>query len=83
MKIRSFLLSFNYFSFQSLVSSEVRTNNRTFSLDASTDLKAILAAQIPKEIDRIKNFRKQYGKTKINDITVDMVMNSLLVMSSI
>ena len=54
---------------------KIRTSNRTFSIDTSTDLKSILAAQIPKEIDRIKNFRKQYGTTKINDITVDMVIS--------
>lgn len=44
--------------------------------DASTDLKAIMAAKIPKEQERIKNFRKQHGATKIGEVTVDMVMLS-------
>lgn len=41
--------------------------------DASTDLKAILAAKIPKEQEKIKSFRKQYGNTKVGDVTVEMV----------
>lgn len=76
-KIKPLLLSFPYFSFQSLLCSEITTINRNYSIDTSTDLKSILAAQIPKEINRIKNFRKQYGTTKISDITVDMVMNNI------
>lgn len=41
--------------------------------DASTDLKQILAAKIPKEQERVKNFRKQHGATKVGEVTVDMV----------
>lgn len=41
--------------------------------DASTDLKAILADKIPKEQERVKNFRKEYGSTVVGDVTVDMV----------
>lgn len=41
--------------------------------DASTDLKGILAAKIPKEQERVKNFRKQHGATKVGEVTVDMV----------
>lgn len=69
-------LSLNFFSFQSVLSSNIITINRSFSADTCTDLKSILAAQIPKEIEIIKTFRKQHGKTKISDITVDMVFNS-------
>lgn len=38
-----------------------------------TDLKAILAKKIPKEQERVKNFRKQHGSTKVGEVTVDMV----------
>lgn len=41
--------------------------------DASTDLKTILAAKIPKEQERVKNFRKNHGNTKVGEVTVDMV----------
>lgn len=46
--------------------------------DASTDLKAILAAKIPKEQEKIKNFRKQYGNTKVGDVTVEMVSEFII-----
>lgn len=39
------------------------------------NLKDILADLIPKEQTRIKNFKQQYGKTNIGQITVDMVSN--------
>lgn len=41
--------------------------------DASTDLKGVLAAKIPKEQERVKNFRKAHGATKVGEVTVDMV----------
>ena len=41
--------------------------------DASTDLKKVLSAKIPKEQERIKAFRKQHGATKVGEVTVDMV----------
>lgn len=41
--------------------------------DASTDLKSIMAAKIPKEQERVKNFRKNHGATKVGEVTVDMV----------
>lgn len=37
------------------------------------NLKDVLADLIPKEQNRIKNFKQQYGKTNIGQITVDMV----------
>lgn len=40
------------------------------------NLKDVLADLIPKEQSRIKNFKQQYGKTNIGQITVDMVSNS-------
>jgi hypothetical protein len=43
------------------------------NLSDSTDLKAILAKKIPEEQERVKNFRKTYGATKIGEVTVDMV----------
>lgn len=38
-----------------------------------TDLKAVLHKKIPKEQERVKNFRKQHGATKVGEVTVDMV----------
>jgi hypothetical protein len=43
------------------------------NLSDSTDLKAVLAKKIPEEQERVKNFRKAYGATKIGEVTVDMV----------
>uniref|UniRef100_A0A3Q0S3S3 Uncharacterized protein n=1 Tax=Amphilophus citrinellus TaxID=61819 RepID=A0A3Q0S3S3_AMPCI len=37
------------------------------------NLKDVLTDLIPKEQTRIKNFKQQYGKTNIGQITVDMV----------
>lgn len=45
---------------------------RNISSD-STDLKGIMADKIPKEQERIKNFRKAHGATKVGEVTVDMV----------
>lgn len=42
------------------------------------NLKDVLADLIPKEQSRIKNFRQQYGKTNIGQITVDMVRKAFL-----
>jgi citrate synthase len=39
----------------------------------STDLKAVLMDKVPKEQERVKNFRKQHGGTKVGEVTVDMV----------
>lgn len=43
----------------------------------STDLKGILANKIPKEIERVKNFRKSHGSTKVGDVTVDMMYGGM------
>lgn len=43
----------------------------------STDLKAVLVEKIPKEQERVKNFRKAKGATKVGDVTVDMVSKNL------
>lgn len=45
---------------------------RNISAD-TTDLKAILADKVPKEQERVKNFRKAHGATKVGEVTVDMV----------
>ncbi|KAJ8960844.1 hypothetical protein NQ318_020140 [Aromia moschata] len=45
--------------------------------DASTDLKAVLAAKVPKEQERVKNFRKQYGGQKVGEVTVDMMYGGM------
>lgn len=45
---------------------------RNISSD-SADLKGILADKIPKEQERVKNFRKAHGATKVGEVTVEMV----------
>uniref|UniRef100_A0A1B6CDS0 Citrate synthase n=1 Tax=Clastoptera arizonana TaxID=38151 RepID=A0A1B6CDS0_9HEMI len=45
--------------------------------DASTDLKGILAAKIPKEQERVKEFRKQHGATKVGEVSVDMMYGGM------
>lgn len=45
--------------------------------DASTDLKSILAAKIPKEQERVKSFRKNHGNTKVGEVTVDMMYGGM------
>ncbi|KAI3357723.1 hypothetical protein L3Q82_016133, partial [Scortum barcoo] len=44
---------------------------------STTNLKDILADLIPKEQTRIKNFKQQYGKTNIGQVTVDMVYGGM------
>lgn len=38
-----------------------------------TSLRDVLADKIPAEQERVKAFRKQYGNTKVGEVTVDMV----------
>lgn len=45
--------------------------------DASTDLKAVLAAKIPKEQERVKAFRKSHGGTKVGEVTIDMMYGGM------
>ncbi|XP_076164188.1 citrate synthase [Ptiloglossa arizonensis] len=45
--------------------------------DSSTDLKKVLAEKIPKEQERVKNFRKQHGSTKVGEVTVDMMYGGM------
>lgn len=45
--------------------------------DASTDLKSILAAKIPKEQERVKSFRKSHGSVKVGEVTVDMMYGGM------
>ncbi|XP_055694875.1 probable citrate synthase 1, mitochondrial [Lutzomyia longipalpis] len=49
---------------------------RNISAD-NTDLKAILSEKIPREQERVKNFRKQYGATKMGEVTVDMMYGGM------
>jgi len=42
----------------------------------STNLKDVLMKKIPAEQDNVKNFRKEYGNTKIGEVTIDMVSQS-------
>ncbi|GFG35845.1 hypothetical protein Cfor_01166 [Coptotermes formosanus] len=47
------------------------------NLSDTTDLKAVLAKKIPDEQERVKNFRKTYGATKIGEVTVDMMYGGM------
>lgn len=46
--------------------------------DASTDLKSVLAAKIPKEQERVKSFRKSHGAVKVGEVTVEMVSEEVV-----
>jgi citrate synthase len=41
-------------------------------------LKAVLQEKIPLEQERVKAFKKDYGGTKLGDVTVDMVRLSFI-----
>ncbi|KAH0550788.1 probable citrate synthase 2, mitochondrial [Cotesia glomerata] len=43
----------------------------------TTDLKKVLAEKIPKEQERVKNFRKQHGGTKVGEVTIDMMYGGM------
>jgi citrate synthase len=43
----------------------------------STNLKAVLAERISIEQENVKNFRKEYGNTKIGEVTVDMAYGGM------
>ncbi|XP_049945166.1 probable citrate synthase 2, mitochondrial isoform X1 [Schistocerca serialis cubense] len=43
----------------------------------STDLKAVLTEKAARELDRVKAFRKQYGSTKVGEVTVDMMYGGM------
>ena len=48
------------------------------NLSESTDLRDVLVKKIPIEQERVKNFRKQYGSTKVGEVNVDMVSFNLI-----
>nr|CAD7568797.1 unnamed protein product [Timema californicum] len=50
---------------------------RGISADTSTDLKAVLAKKIPAEQERVKAFRKQYGSSKVGEVTIDMMYGGM------
>ncbi|XP_026462377.1 probable citrate synthase 2, mitochondrial [Ctenocephalides felis] len=43
----------------------------------STDLKAVLEKIIPREQQRVKEFRKSHGATKVGEVTVDMMYGGM------
>lgn len=47
-----------------------------FFFPSKQNLKDVLSDLVPKEQNRIKNFKQQHGKTNIGQITVDMVSDS-------
>jgi citrate synthase len=50
---------------------------RCMSTSDSTNLKEILARKIPEQQKIVKEFRATHGKTKIGDITVDMIYGGM------
>ncbi|NEU32980.1 hypothetical protein GN156_20000, partial [bacterium LRH843] len=69
------ITSFKFLEFnQVLPVLPVLTRNLS---DASTDLKGVLAAKIPKEIEKIKQFRKEYGSKVVGEVTVDMMYGGM------
>uniref|UniRef100_A0A3Q2SXI2 Citrate synthase n=1 Tax=Fundulus heteroclitus TaxID=8078 RepID=A0A3Q2SXI2_FUNHE len=52
-------------------------NSKVRRREPHDNLKDVLADLIPKEQTRIKNFKQQYGKTNIGQITVDMVYGGM------
>ena len=48
-----------------------------FVRNESTNLKEVLAKKIPIEQDNVKNFRKEFGATKIGDVTVESVCKQI------
>ncbi|XP_065218738.1 probable citrate synthase 2, mitochondrial [Planococcus citri] len=47
------------------------------NLSDSTDLKAILVEKIPKEQERVKSFRKEFGNKVVGEVTVDMMYGGM------
>lgn len=47
------------------------------NLSDSTDLKAILTEKIPKEQERVKGFRKEFGSKVVGEVTVDMMYGGM------
>ncbi|KOB75953.1 Citrate synthase [Operophtera brumata] len=43
----------------------------------NTNLKSILQEKIPKEQERIREFRKKHGSTKVGEVTVDMMYSGM------
>jgi len=46
-------------------------------ISADSSLRDVLAAKIPKEQERVKNFRKQYGSTVMGETTIDMMYGGM------
>ncbi|XP_053374655.1 citrate synthase, mitochondrial-like [Mercenaria mercenaria] len=52
-------------------------SNCRYATAASTNLKAVLANQIPEKQEEVKKFRKEYGSTKVGEVTVDMMYGGM------
>lgn len=46
-------------------------------ISADSSLRDVLAAKIPAEQERVKNFRKQYGNTVMGETTIDMMYGGM------
>ncbi|CAB3382245.1 Hypothetical predicted protein [Cloeon dipterum] len=47
------------------------------NLSEVTDLRDVLTKKVPQEQEKVKNFRKQYGNTKVGEVTVDMMYGGM------
>jgi len=50
-------------------------------LSEVTNLRDVLTKKVPVEQEKVKAFRKQYGATKVGDVTVDMVSLEFLILA--
>ncbi|KAI3388385.1 hypothetical protein SNEBB_003745 [Seison nebaliae] len=50
---------------------------------SSTNLKDVMVSLVEKERERVKNFRKEHGSTKLGEITIDMCYGGMRSMKSL
>jgi len=63
---------------QNLVKTQVRAASQSTASAAQTsDLKEIVASQLPGKVEEIKNFRKAHGGDSLGNVTVDMAYGGM------
>jgi len=63
---------------QNLVKTQVRAASQSTNAAAQTsDLKEIVASQLPGKVEEIKNFRKAHGGDSLGNVTVDMAYGGM------
>lgn len=66
-------------TFKCYPAAEVKTafGNYVRCISANASLKDALATKIPQEQERVKNFRKEHGNTKVGETTIDMMYGGM------